>query len=55
MFSETQRTITSLNPQIFTTEKVIYEALTLITQKPNLPLEDKFIITGDSIIIPDKK
>lgn len=36
-------------------KKVIYEALTLITQKPNMPLEDKFIITGDSIIIPEKK
>ncbi|HLO56537.1 MAG TPA: response regulator [Saprospiraceae bacterium] len=37
-------------------KKVIYEALVLITQKNNpLPLKDKFIITGDSIIIPDKK
>ena len=37
-------------------KKVIYEALTLISQK-NLPLpgEEKFMITGDSIIIPDKK
>ncbi|MGZ5135604.1 MAG: response regulator [Flavitalea sp.] len=36
-------------------KKVIYEALTLITQKNNpLPPEDKFIITGDSITIPDK-
>lgn len=36
-------------------KKVIYEALTLITQKYNpLPLVDKFIITGDSIIIPPK-
>ena len=36
-------------------KKVIYEALTLITQKNNpLPLEDKFMITGDSIIIPHK-
>ena len=35
-------------------KKVIYEALTLITQKDNfLPLKDSFIITGDSIIIPD--
>ena len=35
-------------------KKVIYEALTLITQKNNpLPLQDKFMITGDSIIIPD--
>jgi CheY-like chemotaxis protein len=37
-------------------KKVIYEALVLITQKNNpLPLKDKFIITGESIIIPDKK
>lgn len=37
-------------------KKVIYEALTLIMQKNNpLPLQEKFIITGDSIIIPDKK
>lgn len=37
-------------------KKVIYEALTLITQKDNsLPLEEKFVITGDSVIIPDKK
>jgi CheY-like chemotaxis protein len=39
-------------------KKVIYEALTLITQK-NIPLptEGNFIITGDSVIIPnnDKK
>lgn len=36
-------------------KKVIYEALTLITQKNNsLPLEENFMITGDSIIIPDK-
>ena len=35
-------------------KKVIYEALTLITQKNNpLPLKEKFMITGDSIIIPD--
>jgi len=35
-------------------KKVIYEALTLITQKYNpLPLKDNFMITGDSIIIPD--
>lgn len=35
-------------------KKVIYEALILITQENNpLPLEEKFIITGDSIIIPD--
>ncbi len=37
-------------------KKVIYEALTLITQEINpLPLEDKFMITGDSIIIPHEK
>ncbi len=37
-------------------KKVIYEALTLITQKNNpLALEDKFIITGDAIVIPPKK
>ena len=37
-------------------KKVIYEALTLIMQKNNpLPREEKFMITGDSIIIPDKK
>ncbi len=35
-------------------KKVIYEALTLITQKNNpLSLEEAFMITGDSIIIPD--
>lgn len=35
-------------------KKVIYEALTLVTQENNsLPLEENFIITGDSIIIPD--
>ena len=38
----------------FQLKKVIYEALTLITQEDNpLPLEGSFIITGDSIIIPD--
>jgi CheY-like chemotaxis protein len=37
-------------------KKVIYEALTLITQKNiSLPLDEKFMITGDSIIIPDGK
>jgi CheY-like chemotaxis protein len=37
-------------------KKVIYEALMLITQKNNpLPLKEKFMITGNSIIIPDKK
>lgn len=37
-------------------KKVIYEAITLITQQ-NIPLpgEEMFIITGDSIIIPSKK
>jgi CheY-like chemotaxis protein len=35
-------------------KKVIYEALTLITQTDNaLPLKDRFVITGDSIVIPD--
>jgi len=35
-------------------KKVIYEALTLITRKNNqLPLKEKFMITGNSIIIPD--
>ena len=36
-------------------KKVIYEALTLIAQKHNpLPLEEKFMITGDSVMIPDR-
>jgi CheY-like chemotaxis protein len=35
-------------------KKVIYEALTLIKQKNNpLPLKEQFMITGDSIIIPE--
>lgn len=35
-------------------KKVIYEALTLITQKNiYMPLKENFMITGDSIIIPD--
>ncbi|MFO7868732.1 MAG: response regulator [Bacteroidales bacterium] len=35
-------------------KKVIYEALTLVTQKNNpLPLKENFIITGNSIVIPD--
>jgi CheY-like chemotaxis protein len=35
-------------------KKVIYEALTLITQENNpLPLEENFMITGASIVIPD--
>ncbi len=34
-------------------KKAIYEALTLVMQKDNpLPAKEKFIITGDSIIIP---
>ena len=34
-------------------KKVIYEALTLISQKDNpLPLEEDFMITGNSIVIP---
>jgi response regulator RpfG family c-di-GMP phosphodiesterase len=37
-------------------KKVIYEALMLITQEDNpLPLKEKFMITGDSITIPDKQ
>ncbi len=37
-------------------KKVIYEALTLVTQEGNpLPKTENFMITGDSIIIPDKK
>ncbi len=37
-------------------KKVIYEALVLITQENNpLPLRENFMITGNSIIIPDKK
>jgi CheY-like chemotaxis protein len=35
-------------------KKVIYEALTLITQKNSrLPGQENFMITGESIIIPD--
>ena len=35
-------------------KKVIYEALTLVTQENiPLPLKEKFMITGDSVIIPD--
>jgi CheY-like chemotaxis protein len=35
-------------------KKAIYEALTLITQEDSsMPLEENFIITGESIIIPD--
>lgn len=37
-------------------KKVIYEALVLITQENNsLPLRENFMITGDSLVIPDKK
>ena len=37
-------------------KKVIYEAITIVTQKLNpFPLKEKFMITGDSIIIPPKK
>ncbi len=37
-------------------KKVIYEALILITQGDNrLPLKEKFMLTGDSITIPDMK
>lgn len=37
-------------------KKVIYEALVLISQENNpLPLREKFMITGDTIIIPDNK
>lgn len=37
-------------------KKVVYEALTRITQENNsLPLKENFIITGDSIIIPPAK
>jgi CheY-like chemotaxis protein len=37
-------------------KKMIYEALMLISQKDNtLPNENNFMITGDSITIPNKK
>jgi CheY-like chemotaxis protein len=37
-------------------KKVIYEALTLIASKnPRIPGEEAFLITGDSIVIPEKK
>lgn len=37
-------------------KKVIYEALTLITQKnKSYPLEDDFMITGNATIIPEVK
>jgi CheY-like chemotaxis protein len=36
-------------------KRVIYEALTLITQKDSfLPLEKNFILTGESVVIPEK-
>jgi len=35
-------------------KRVLYEALTLITQKNNpLPLKENFMITGDATIIPE--
>jgi len=35
-------------------KRVIYEAFILITQKDNpLPAQENFLITGDSIVIPD--
>lgn len=35
-------------------KKVIYEALTLVTEKDHsLPLEENFMITGASIVIPE--
>jgi len=37
-------------------KKVIYKALTLVTQKNiSLPPQEQFMITGDSIIIPGSK
>jgi CheY-like chemotaxis protein len=39
----------------FQLKKVIYEALTLIMENNSMPPEEKFIITGDSINIPDKE
>lgn len=43
-------------PDFSQLKKVIYEALTLIRQKNNpLPLRENFVITGDSIIIPNRK
>lgn len=37
-------------------KKVIYEALALITQENTpLPPKEKFMITGDAIMIPDQK
>lgn len=38
----------------FQLKRVIYEALTLVTQEnSSLPLEENFMITGDSVTIPD--
>jgi len=40
----------------FQLKKVIYEALTLISKKNNpMPLTENFVITGDSIAIPELK
>jgi hypothetical protein len=37
-------------------KKVIYEAITLVTQEGSpLSLEKNFMITGDTIVIPDTK
>lgn len=37
-------------------KKVIYQALTLISKEYNpLPLKDKFMITGDSVVIPNSQ
>ena len=43
-------------PDFLQLKKVIYEALMLITQKNiRFPLKENFLISGDSIIIPDPK
>ena len=43
-------------PDFLQLKKVIYEALMLITQKNiRFPLKENFLISGDSIIIPDSK
>jgi DNA-binding response OmpR family regulator len=43
-------------PDFSQLKKVIYEALMLITQKNiRFPLKENFLISGDSIIIPDSK
>jgi CheY-like chemotaxis protein len=37
-------------------KRVIYEAITLVTQKDNqMPLEENFVLTGASIVIPHKE